>query len=338
MLRFLSVMVKSAPETHPERKPVEKGRLRRVSTLRIQVPVRQPLPTLNEEEPPLARGSDQPRRDRYLVSVLAGEQLGHAVRLDDGGIVVGRGGDAALSLSDPGLSWEHARIWSEGGKVFIQDLDSRNGTFVGGARLASRCELSDGDRVRLGGHTVLKLSLADELEEESARRLYDSAVRDPLTQLHNRRYLDERLQGEVSYALRHESALALLFLDVDNFKRVNDMLGHNIGDALLRVIATTIQRIVRPEDVVARYGGEELVILSRGISDRNALILAERLRRHIAEVDLPSGGGASVTVSIGVATLESTGIRDAPGLLAAADSAMYRAKDLGRNRVVLASA
>jgi diguanylate cyclase (GGDEF)-like protein len=273
-----------------------------------------------------------------LVSVLAGAQLGHAVRLDDHGVIVGRSPEAGLSLSDPGLSWNHARIWCEGGSVFIEDLGSRNGTFVEGSRLDSPSRLSDGERVRLGGHTILKLALADELEEEAARRLYDSAVRDPLTELYNRRYLEGRLQGELSFAMRNNTTLAVLFLDVDRFKRVNDALGHHVGDALLRVIATTIQRIVRPEDVVARYGGEEFVVLCRGISARNAVILAERIRQHVAAVEVPSGSDGPTTVSIGVAATDpGMAPRSAAELLAAADGAMYRAKELGRNRVVFAS-
>jgi diguanylate cyclase (GGDEF)-like protein len=138
--------------------------------------------------------------------------------------------------------------------------------------------------------------------------------------------------------MRNNTTLAVLFLDVDRFKRVNDALGHHVGDALLRVIATTIQRIVRPEDVVARYGGEEFVVLCRGISARNAVILAERIRQHVAAVEVPSGSDGPTTVSIGVAATDpGMAPRSAAELLAAADGAMYRAKELGRNRVVFAS-
>jgi diguanylate cyclase (GGDEF)-like protein len=127
-----------------------------------------------------------------------------------------------------------------------------------------------------------------------------------------------------------------MVLDIDHFKRFNDECGHAVGDALLRVLASSLRRLTRPEDVLARYGGEEFVVVVRGVGDANAAILAERIRRRISSLPLPTELSVRrVTVSIGVASLDpSTPYQTASELLGAADRAMYRAKAAGRNRVV----
>ncbi len=309
---------------------------RRTTTIRIYSQPRPP-PNLPDDDDELIPRSDVPLLDRYLLTVLAGEQLGHVLRVGPEGVVLGRSDDSDLALSDPGLSWSHAKVTQQKDGVYIEDLGSTNGTFVRGLRITQPTLLEDGDRIRLGGHTVLKLTLADELEEHAAQRLYESVVRDSLTGVHNRRYFEERLEAEVAFALRHGASLAVLFVDVDHFKQVNDMFGHNVGDAVLRIIATSIERVLRPGDILARFGGEEFAIAARSIATRNAEILAERIRRYIAELTLPLEGELTLTVSIGVAAIDSgQGARDGISLLAAADAAMYRAKERGRNQVAVA--
>jgi diguanylate cyclase (GGDEF)-like protein len=129
-----------------------------------------------------------------------------------------------------------------------------------------------------------------------------------------------------------------LLADVDHFKQVNDQRGHLAGDTVLREIASTLVHAVRNEDVVARYGGEELVILSRAIADDAAMVLAERLRKRVEAlaVDVGAGDPVRVTVSIGVAVFPSAHAVTSEQLIAAADRALYRAKDAGRNRIEVA--
>ena len=304
-------------------------RPRRISTTKI------PVPSMADIAEAVAREEAKARGDRFLLTVLRGDPLGRVIRVDDDGVTIGRGENADFVLDDPGLSWSHARIFRQGGQVWVEDLGSTNGTFVGDRRIREPTVIGDGARIGLGGHTVLKLSLADELEEESARRLYDSTVKDALTSVHNRRYLVERLATEISFAQRHSDTVAVLLVDIDHFKQINDTHGHHVGDAVLRVVAAAMQRVLRPEDLLARFGGDEFVIVARSVTDENAHILAERLRAHIAGLSLPLEGSQHITVSIGMAVAGPQHAYPAPdALLAAADTAMYEAKHQGRNRVV----
>jgi diguanylate cyclase (GGDEF)-like protein len=162
-------------------------------------------------------------------------------------------------------------------------------------------------------------------------------VRDPLTGVFNRRHLNERLQSEVAFAARHEAPLAVLLVDIDSFKNINDTHGHPIGDSVLRVIARALGQTVRSEDVLARYGGEEFVIVARGIEVDGAQALAERIRRATAALRIPSAGTTvEVSVSVGIAHTTTLHSYEPEVLLKAADTAMYAAKHAGRNRAELA--
>jgi len=278
-------------------------------------------------------------RDRCSVTVLGGAATGALAVMDGDTLVVGRGAECDLQIDDPGLTRRHMQLVRRGNERIIEDLGSRNGTFVDGELLGRPRAVQDGARVHIGRSTVLRIGLHDALEEEAQRRLYDSAVRDTLTRLYNRRYLDERLHAEVAYAVRHRSPLSVLIIDVDHFKRVNDSLGHLAGDAVLRLTAAVLVRMVRTEDLVARWGGEEFMVLARGTGLRNAHIFADRMRRAIEQMEIPwEGKTLRITVSIGVAAIEGQQTRAEPAvLIAAADGALYEAKRGGRNRVVSAS-
>lgn len=310
---------------------------RRVSTSRIFA-VRPALPTLPESELPPEIASANPARDRLLLIVLAGDDLGKVIRLNGPELVIGRGDASGGQIQDPGLSSKHARLRVLPDGVYIEDLGSKNGTYVDGTRVTAPRRLKDGDRIGLGGHTVLKFSHADALEEAAATSLYESTVRDSLTGLFNRRYAEARLASELSYGERHGTPVSVLFIDIDHFKRFNDAHGHHVGDAVLNVVGNTIARIVRPEDVLARFGGEEFVVLLRSVSPRNAHILADRICRHVERLEIPLPDGTlcePITVSIGLAVAGIDPPRQLPAeLIERADAAMYEAKRQGRNRVV----
>ena len=169
-------------------------------------------------------------------------------------------------------------------------------------------------------------------------RLEHLATTDPLTHLLNRRALSERLTVEMERALRYDHAVALLLVDLDHFKRVNDTHGHLIGDAVLRDIASLLTSAVRASDFVGRYGGEEFLIVLPETDDDGAASFAERVRerveRHVFE---PWGDTRTLrmTTSIGVATFPAARIESVEDLFARADAALYRAKAEGRNRVRL---
>jgi diguanylate cyclase (GGDEF)-like protein len=164
------------------------------------------------------------------------------------------------------------------------------------------------------------------------------AIRDGLTRLYNRRAFDEALARAVAQEDRQQGSLAVLLLDLDYFKKLNDTYGHQAGDAALRHTADTLKRHLRKGDLAARYGGEEFVVILPGTEGRGALPLAERIRAAIEKGRLiHEGGRITLTASLGVAIWPRDG-REPAELLGAADRALYQAKESGRNRVVAASA
>jgi diguanylate cyclase (GGDEF)-like protein len=273
-------------------------------------------------------------RDRPYLIVLSGNDVGQMHKIAGAECVVGRASTANIRLTDDGVSRQHARITVVNNVVTIEDLNSVNGLFVNGVRVKT-ATIKDGDQIQLGGTTILKFTYHDSLEEEFQRKMYDAALRDPLTKAFNKKYLLDRLATEVAYAKRHGSPLALLMLDIDFFKKVNDTYGHLAGDTVLVRVAQLAQANIRAEDVFARYGGEEFVVMARATTTRDAVILAERLRAQVASTPVPfEGKSIVVTVSIGIAALPDAPAQDAEQLLAMADEALYEAKRGGRNRVV----
>ncbi|WP_432537222.1 histidine kinase N-terminal 7TM domain-containing diguanylate cyclase [Kineococcus arenarius] len=175
------------------------------------------------------------------------------------------------------------------------------------------------------------------LVERLRAQLAEDSVRDPLTGLHNRRFLDTALATELERAARQGSSLGVLAVDVDRFKAVNDTHGHAAGDEVLVAIAGTLGSGMRRGDVAVRCGGEEFVVLLPGADARAVHRRAEELRTACAALRVPVGGGALVrpTVSVGTAVHPADGA-DAASLLAAADRALYAAKAAGRDQVVAA--
>jgi diguanylate cyclase (GGDEF)-like protein len=164
--------------------------------------------------------------------------------------------------------------------------------------------------------------------------LRSQALRDPLTGLYNRRYMEDSLQRAVLIANRENTQLSVIMLDLDHFKRLNDQFGHAKGDAVLRDTAAVLTNRLRESDVACRYGGEELIIVMPNCDMESATRKAEQLRIGIEALSGPSG--APVSASFGVATL-SPGSSSVTDLVASADAALYRAKKDGRNRVMTAA-
>lgn len=160
---------------------------------------------------------------------------------------------------------------------------------------------------------------------------------DPLTELLNRRALAARLQAEIERVRRYDAPLALLMLDLDHFKTVNDTHGHLVGDSVLAELGRVLQRGTRSVDIVARYGGEEFMIALPETTYDGALAFAERLRERIEEHPFRSASQHPVTLtaSIGIASFPAPGVDGLDSLLASADAALYRAKREGRNRVAI---
>ena len=167
-------------------------------------------------------------------------------------------------------------------------------------------------------------------------RLEQLAQTDPLTQILNRRALTERITAEMERALRYDSTMALLMIDLDHFKRVNDTYGHLVGDDVLRDVAQLLSDTIRGSDIVARYGGEEFLVLLPETDDAGAESFAERIRVAVEQHEFNNATESPalrLTASVGVAVFPAARIESVEDLFARADAALYRAKADGRNRV-----
>jgi diguanylate cyclase (GGDEF)-like protein len=175
---------------------------------------------------------------------------------------------------------------------------------------------------------------------EANRHLEEWATTDSLTGLANRRVLDDRLAKELELSLETGEPVGLALLDLDHFKRINDVFGHDAGDEVLRAVGSCLRSAVRGEDLLARFGGEEFAVVGSSRSRRGLEILCERLRREVEGVTvLVEGNPVQVTASVGGALLDvSSRAPDGQSVrewVRAADAALYEAKRLGRNRVVV---
>ncbi len=171
-------------------------------------------------------------------------------------------------------------------------------------------------------------------------RVQQMATMDPLTNLHNRRFFNEQLKREFKRAQRYGLRLSAIMLDIDHFKHYNDTHGHLLGDRVLKELAKILRESVRAEDTVARFGGEEFVIVLPENSTEGALKAAEKIRTNVVEGDFYKGDEqplGQLTVSLGVADISDSTVRVPRDLINHADQALYKAKESGRNRVVVYS-
>ena len=277
-------------------------------------------------------------RDRAYLIVLAGASVGEMYKITSESTVIGRGQQADIQVIDEGISRRHAEIVHEGEHIVIRDLGSTNGTYCNGDRITMH-QLSDGDKIQVGSTTILKFTFHDSLDESFQRQMYESALRDGLTKIFNKKYFLDRLESEFAYAVRHRTPLSLVMFDIDLFKKINDTHGHLAGDYALSMLAKVVSDTIRQEDVFARYGGEEFAVICRGIDLGGALAFGERIRRCVdGQAFLYNGVDIKVTVSVGVAAVADVGMKEPAELIGAADDALYQAKRQGRNRVISGNA
>ncbi len=276
------------------------------------------------------------RQGAFLIVIGARSAagIGRMYKLDKSEVVLGRSTECQLQVDGDGISRKHAKVClGADGQFQLVDLGSTNGTFLNGVRVDAAA-LRDGDKIQIGSHAVLKFSLQDQLDEQYQRSIYESATRDGLTRIFNKKYLLDTLRKEFAYCLRHRVPLSMLMIDVDHFKKVNDTHGHQAGDYVLARIAQRINETIRTEDVFARYGGEEFAIMLREATEEQAYICAERCRRAIDITHFQFGGAPMrVTISLGIASLLDSDFANPEDLVAAADRYLYLAKKAGRNLV-----
>jgi two-component system cell cycle response regulator len=208
-------------------------------------------------------------------------------------------------------------------------------TLLGEAPLG-RADLEFADRVVRAAVAAIRRAQIIETTRADKARFEALALTDPLTQTHNRRALMDRLTSELERARRYALHLSVLMVDLDHFKAINDSHGHVAGDEVLRGVSRILQREARAVDVVARFGGEEFVVVLPETGEEGAVRLAERIRARVEEMATVAGRESrqlGVTVSIGVATVPSPRVNSPEDLIAVADEALYRAKAQGRNQV-----
>lgn len=186
-------------------------------------------------------------------------------------------------------------------------------------------------------YLVGKLALQTMKDVKNLAILQHESVTDVLMGIKNRRYFDQKICEEVALSKRYKLPLSIIMVDVDYFKNINDTYGHKVGDEVLKSIAVLILSVVRDTDIVARYGGEEVVIITPNSGKQEAELLAERLRRVIESTIVTTISSTQevvqVTASMGVCSM-SHAITDKDALIEEADAALYIAKNQGRNRVV----
>jgi diguanylate cyclase (GGDEF)-like protein len=190
-------------------------------------------------------------------------------------------------------------------------------------------------QIALEGSLVVENAVLRAAEQESLTRLEHQAFHDSLTKLPNRALFTDRLQHALDRMTRRHESIAVLFLDLDEFKPVNDTFGHDTGDRLLIEVGKRLQSCLRPEDTIARLGGDEFTVLLEDITDvRYAIRVAERIAEALKEPFRLDGNEASVTASIGIAV--GTGRESSPdNLVRSSDQAMYAAKRSGKARYVV---
>jgi two-component system cell cycle response regulator len=259
-------------------------------------------------------------------------ELGRRYMLTKATTTIGRGSSNDVVVRSDAVSRQHAQLERRGIEFMVSDLNSTNGTFINNERnrpLNSR--LARGDQLRVGD-TVFKYLCGSDIEAQYHAVIGHMAVTDGLTNLSNRKHLDTVLAEEVQRAHRHNRDLAVMMLDIDHFKRINDVHGHLAGDRVIAGLSLLLRQRLRTDDKLGRYGGEEFCAVLPETSLSSASAIAETLRTLVATHPFPiEAQRLAVTVSIGVAALQPN--MQVTDLYRAADELLYQAKQNGRNQV-----
>ncbi len=273
-------------------------------------------------------------RGACLVHIYpTGPGMGSRYPLTDTPLVIGRGTDCDIRISDHSVSRRHARVEPGADGFYAVDLQSTNGTFVND-QPAALSRLRDGDYLRVG-NCIYRYLAGGNVEAEYHEEIYRLTIIDGLTEIHNKRYLTEFLDRELARSARYHRPLTLILFDIDLFKAVNDEHGHLGGDFTLRELANCVKGIVRKEELFARYGGEEFVVVLPESTVDAGLTVSERIRALVEGHHFQyEGRSFQITISLGVVTTRGDESLTPAELIRQADERLYQAKRAGRNRVV----
>lgn len=282
------------------------------------------------------------RRDiKPSLVFLTGELIAVPIPLEREEVMLGRALDADVRINDTGVSRQHAKIVAQRSdkdsavEYILNDLDSHNGTYVNGRRVR-REVLENGDKITIG-QTLLRFDLLDEIDREYQKQIHRLISHDDLTGLLSSRSFFSELRREAGRARVENRPFCVLMMDGDNFKSVNDTYGHLTGSKTIEEIGFSIMTSLRSGDAAARFGGDEFAAFLLDADLHQGVVAAERIRAAVEEYPFSivrQGSKAThhITLSVGVASFPDDS-SDPIELVEMADSALYRAKREGRNRV-----
>ena len=272
-------------------------------------------------------------RTACLVHIYpTGPGMGTRYSLGENPLVIGRGNDCEILINDHSVSRRHARIQPGADGYYAVDLQSTNGTFVNDVP-ASICKLKDGDYLRVG-NCIYRFLMGGNVETEYHEEIYRLTIIDALTDIHNKRYFMEFLDRELARSTRYDRPLALVMIDIDRFRAINEEHGHLGGDFTLRELAARVKGNIRKEELFARYGGEEFAVVLPETTCDGAARLADRLVKVVNETPFHyESKSYTVTISAGVATTLGEKNISLHELIRRADEKLYQAKNNGRNCV-----
>jgi two-component system, cell cycle response regulator len=276
-----------------------------------------------------------------ILTFLSGDALGKEIPLLQQQIIFGRGDEADVLVLDPSVSRKHIKLTcrklinhgaAQDIKVVLLDLGSKNGSMVN-YRKVKRAVLQPGDKIIMGS-VILKFEMRDLAEQTFFDEIFRMATTDGLTGLLNKASITRALREEKAKQRRYKRKYSVIVVDLDNFKKLNDTLGHVSGDLVLKAAANAIRRNLREQDKAGRFGGEEFLILLPETGRKGAGAVAERIRADIEGKTSREAGveGAVVTASFGVASAYGRE-KISEEIVRWADSALYEAKKKGKNRV-----
>lgn len=285
------------------------------------------------------------KRVHPSLVVIQGREIGREYRLRRSRVILGRDEGAHIAIPDEGVSRRHLLFelsWDADRRlqgILIQDLESTNGTHLNGERV-ERVALREGDKIQVGD-TILKYVLHDGLDARFHREVHNRIAYDQLTGLLTKEFLYVAMETELKRCRKYDLPMSVVMMDLDHFKQVNDQHGHLMGSHVLSEVGRLIREGTRGTDVAARYGGEEFLAYLPEVDREGGRLAAERIRTAVAGhifTRLDESGRSTTlhaTLSLGVAQFPQHGT-SVEALVAAADAALYRAKEEGRNRVALA--
>lgn len=291
----------------------------------------------------MSKPERQLRDLRPALVFLSGELIAVPIPLERPEVTLGRALEADVRVNDANVSRRHAMIQKSFNEetqktdYIVTDFGSRNGTFVNGERIGKQQVLQNGDKITIGDH-ILRFDLLDEIDREYQRQIHRLISHDDLTGLLSSRSFFSELRREAARATAEKRTFCVLMMDVDHFKNVNDRFGHLTGSKTLEEIGACIIEVLRSGDAASRFGGEEFSAFLLDADTTQAMVAAERIRQVIQERLFTVVRHAEpesthkVTISIGISAFPHDS-QDPIELVEMADSALYRAKREGRNRV-----